>query len=66
MSAQVVAALRKRADQLEIHSRALRETGDEQDVILANGRWVPGRSARFCQLLATEYRLLADTAEGRS
>lgn len=65
MSAQIITALRRRADALEQHAQSMTEAGhtDEADLTLEDGTYVYGRDVRFMMLMATEFRLLANEAE---
>ena len=58
MSAQIITALRKRADALDTEAGRLESAGASE---------APGvfRSAKTLRLVADEFRALADTAEAR-
>jgi hypothetical protein len=68
VSAQIITALRKRADELQRYAETMLAEGrtSEPDLTLKNGDLVTGRDTRVLLTLATEFRLLATEAEGKT
>jgi hypothetical protein len=66
VSAQIITALRKRADDLQRYAETMLAEGrsSEPDLTLKNGELITGRDIRVLLTLATEFRLLANEAEG--
>ena len=68
MSAQIIIALRKRADDLQRYAETMLAEGrsSEPDLTLKNGELITGRDIRVLLTLATEFRLLAYAAEDKT
>jgi hypothetical protein len=68
VSAQIISALRKRADELQRYAETMLAEGrtSEPDLTLKTGEQVTGRDVRVLLTLATEFRLLANEAEGKT
>src|ERR1035441_4622222 len=68
VSAQIITALRKRADDLQRYAETMLAEGrsSEPDLTLKNGELITGRDIRVLLTLATEFRLLANAAEDKT